>query len=45
MLARNAYNSIERNADEDGQPKQCKHTREAIIAFGEGAGTLTKVCT
>ena len=45
MLARNAYNSIDRNKDKDGQPQPCEFTHEAIIAFGEGAGTITKVCT
>jgi len=44
-MARNAYNSIDRNKDEDGQPQRCEYTHEAIIAFGEGAGTITKVCT
>lgn len=44
VIARNDYQSIERNKDEHGNPKPCPHTREAIIAFGDGAGTLTKVC-
>lgn len=45
VLARNAYNSLDRKTDEDGQPQSCEYTREAIIAFGDGAGTITKVCT
>lgn len=45
VMARNAYNSIDRHKNEDGQPQRCEYTHEAIIAFGEGAGTITKVCT
>jgi ParB family chromosome partitioning protein len=45
VLAMGSYNSTNRNKGEDKKPQTCKHTHEAIIAFGEGAGTLTSVCT
>ena len=45
VLTRSDYNPINRNKGKDGQPQRCEHTHEAIIAFGEGVGTLTSVCT
>lgn len=44
VLPMSSYNSINRNKGDDKKPQPCKHTREAIIAFGDGAGSLTSVC-
>jgi ParB family chromosome partitioning protein len=44
VLARFAYNSIEPD-EEESEPQHCEHTREAIVAFGEDAGTTRTICT
>lgn len=44
VLSFMSYNRLDRN-NKDSEPKPCKDTHRAIIAFGEDAGTFTEVCT